>query len=125
MRWLALVIAIWAVPASAIDVVIEFRNLDTRSIDGVRFCIGPICSNPYTVTCGGNEICSVAADLPEGCYPLTARALLNGLESTDSEALLNPVFDGSLCHDFNGDGRVTGMDFGSFLEAFNASAAVR
>ena len=98
---------------------IEFRNEDSSAIEAVQVCIDTSCAD-YQMECGAGAVCSVQVEIDYGCVDITVATIRSGLMSAHTPPR-------SICsigelerYDRNGDGKVTTIDFGPFMEAFHA-----
>jgi len=95
-------------------------NNDHQTLDAVVFCIGADFCHRVTIDCAPGEMCVVPLHVPHGCFDLTVQGEVATLVGSRSNTLRNLGFSASLCHDANGDGRVSTIDWSSFVEAFRA-----
>lgn len=74
--------------------------------------------------CQPGEACEVVVDLPTGCWVAQLQARNDVLGWSDPLSSRRAVCTPIGRHDVNGDGRVTTLDYSSFLRAFVASAGI-
>lgn len=119
MAGLVLVGLAITVSARADPLSLRIVNRDpSQTVEAARVCMDDLCRE-VDVTCAPGATCALPAlPYPLGCYDLRAQVRVGSLWSEPSEVLRNLAFSGPLCHDADGDGRVTTGDFPSFMAAF-------
>ena len=122
LRFIGLLTAIRvlsASPAICAPHAIEFRNEDSSAIEVVQVCIDTSCAD-YQMECGAGAVCSVQVEIDYGCVDITVATIRSGLISEHTPPRSVCSIGELERYDRNGDGKVTTIDFGPFMEAFHA-----